>query len=194
MMGTERPDYEAWKEWSEGDFGKFSFHQDAYYRAEVFDRCSTVPGTKLLEIGYGNGSLLGFSRSLGLEVAGVELNPVLQQRAVNAGFRVFASTDSLPDSHFDVAVALDVMEHVPDSQSIEFLTDIKRGLKPGGLLILRFPNGDSPFGRALQYGDVLMSVLSAASRSLTLPEERGSASSRWQTKRLRPTICHLSFV
>lgn len=65
MMGTERADYEAWKEWSEGDFGKFSFHQDAYYRAEVFDRCSAVPGTKLLEIGYGNGSPLEFSSSLG---------------------------------------------------------------------------------------------------------------------------------
>lgn len=67
---------------------------------------------KCLEIGFGNGCLLGFGRHLGLEMEGVELNSVLRQRALNAGFRVFDSTHSLPESYFDVAVAFDVMEHV----------------------------------------------------------------------------------
>jgi len=48
-----------------------------------------------------------------------------------------------PDSH-DIIIAIDFYEHLPKDDFVRFLTAAGRALKPGGALILRGPNGDSP--------------------------------------------------
>jgi SAM-dependent methyltransferase len=52
-----------------------------------------------------------------------------------------------------MVAAFDVMEHIPLDLLPGFLSDVRRVLKPGGLFLARFPNGDSPFGRHIQNGD-----------------------------------------
>ena len=49
--------------------------------------------------------------------------------------------------------ALDVMEHLSIEQNISFLTSAAMMLKRDGLLLIRFPNGQSPMGLTVQYGD-----------------------------------------
>jgi SAM-dependent methyltransferase len=44
----------------------------------------------------------------------------------------------LPEGHFDVVTAFYVVEHLPDP--ITFLKECHRVLKPGGLLLLRYPH------------------------------------------------------
>lgn len=54
----------------------------------------------------------------------------------------------------NIIVAFDVFEHI-DICELELLLKKARGwLRPNGLLIFRMPSGDSPFARALQYGDL----------------------------------------
>ena len=55
-----------------------------------------------------------------------------------------------PQNHFGALVAIDLVEHLPKNDFMEFLRHARAALAPGGSLILRLPNGDSPFvGRNL---------------------------------------------
>ena len=48
---------------------------------------------------------------------------------------------SLPDSSFDYVVAVEVLEHV--EQDEQFVKEVSRVLKPGGIFLMTTPNGDS---------------------------------------------------
>lgn len=48
---------------------------------------------------------------------------------------------TLPDASFDGAVAVEVIEHVPDDAS--FVRQLHRVLKPGGFAVLTTPNGET---------------------------------------------------
>ena len=150
-------DYAEWKSWDPATFGQYSRLDAAYYAAE-FGLGEQVR-KRVLEIGFGNGSALGWLKDRGAEVHGLEANHILVGRALallGAG-RAF---DDLADSHlsamsgtFDHIIALDVLEHVPMSALSGMLSRIRQLLVPGGQALFRFPNGDSPFGRLNQNGD-----------------------------------------
>lgn len=50
---------------------------------------------------------------------------------------------SFPDNHFDLIVSVEVIEHV--GQPEQMLSEIKRVLKPGGVLIMTFPRQEFPW-------------------------------------------------
>ena len=91
---------------------------------------------------------------MGWDVFGVELNDNLISSAKKAGFEV--KPDDLikfEKSEFDLIVAFDVIEHVEQSEILDFLVTYKSLLADSGKVLLRFPNGDSPLGLQLQNGD-----------------------------------------
>jgi SAM-dependent methyltransferase len=102
------------------------------------------PGT-ILDIGCGHGVFLSLMAKRGWTVKGVDFD----EAAVNAARRLHGidvrvgTADVFIDSGetFDVVTASHVVEHVPDP--IEFLTQCRRLLKPGGCFVLRTPNVDS---------------------------------------------------
>jgi 2-polyprenyl-3-methyl-5-hydroxy-6-metoxy-1,4-benzoquinol methylase len=150
--------YIDWKDWRDDSFGKCDVLLATYYAQET--GISAGPGIRVIEIGFGNGSFVGWARSIGVEVFGVELNPTLVARA-----RKFVGADRAFDDLNDSAltqwagtfshvVAFDVLEHIPQQELSGFFTRARSLLAPSGRLILRFPNGDSPFGRLYQHADV----------------------------------------
>jgi ubiquinone/menaquinone biosynthesis C-methylase UbiE len=48
---------------------------------------------------------------------------------------------ALPDNSFDMIVAIEVLEHVPEDK--KFLDEVYRVLKPGGYFYMTTPNGDA---------------------------------------------------
>ena len=149
-------DYLQWKSWNPTDFGGFTMREEVYFGQVVaLTGSHTSNSTRMLELGFGNGAFLGFGKANGWHMAGVELNPELLETAGAAGFEVMTA-ESLAKAEagsFDVAVAFDVLEHIPQDQLAAYLQSIRRLLKPGGHLVARFPNGDSPFGSVYQNGD-----------------------------------------
>ncbi|MCX7175721.1 MAG: class I SAM-dependent methyltransferase [Proteobacteria bacterium] len=149
--------YSELKGWSEEDFGKPGLDESTYCDAE-FSPYLANRKARVLELGFGNGGVLGWCRSRGHDCAGIESNPLLMARASKAGFDTAASLaearSRYGDHSFDLVVALDVLEHIPAPDLLGMLNDIHALLKPGAILVARFPNGDSPFGRAYQYGDI----------------------------------------
>lgn len=149
-------DYIEWKDWKDETFGNYSDYDHLYFAAEIGPYVRPA-GTKiplLVEIGFGNGALLKWCREHDIEAIGTEIQPALQERARNAGFHVVDGLAEIPAETADAVIALDVFEHVPYDDLVALCREINRVLKPGGHLVARFPNGDSPFSMIFQNGDV----------------------------------------
>ena len=144
--------YTAWKKWPLD----FSYSEDdyEYYSREFHD--FIIPGSKIIEIGFGNGGFLKYAEELGAQVIGIEIDDEILINAKNKGYTVYKNLDEVPNSllkSIDLVVALDVFEHLSSEAIIKTLADSATLLRQGGRLIVRAPNGVSPFGRINQYGD-----------------------------------------
>jgi SAM-dependent methyltransferase len=147
--------YAEWKGWEASTFGRFTDCEARYYTWHVKRALEGRAPQRVLEIGFGNGAFLGFGRDRGWAMTGVELSPELRQRAEHAGFQTAADIDALAEGPgFDLVVLFDVLEHVEPDQLIAFVAKLRKCLMPDGAIVLRVPNGDSPFGRRHQHGDL----------------------------------------
>jgi methionine biosynthesis protein MetW len=105
---------------------------------------SMIPrGARVLEVGCGTGSLSRIvADTCGAEVVGIEPDSHRAERARARGLQVH--TDYLsPDliqkiGSFDVVLLADVLEHVPNPQTILLLS--RQALKSGGAVVISVPN------------------------------------------------------
>jgi SAM-dependent methyltransferase len=166
--------YEGYVEWKGWD-RLFSpkAEQAAYFAGEM--RGIAIAGADVLEIGFGAGAFLAWARSEGAQVSGVEIIPALIEKARQEGVPILPSdletVSELYREAFDTIVAFDVFEHFTVEMVARRLVTCTTMLKPGGHLLLRFPNGQSPFGLAPQGGDI--THRSALSRSVIEQLTRG---------------------
>ncbi len=146
--------YTEWKSWRSEDFGQPTPQARAYFDAlwRRFVGKRHVP-PRVLEVGFGNGQFLGWCRQRGLAVSGIETGEAPLVRARDAGFDCAESLDALDGDAFDLIVLFDVLEHLQESRITSFLGDLAKRLSADGRIILRTPNGGSPFGLNHQHGD-----------------------------------------
>jgi SAM-dependent methyltransferase len=149
--------YADWKEWKPEQFGQYSTLDAQYFAAEF---AIDVPSrARVLEIGFGNGASLAWLKAIGADVYGVEANPLLVERAerlfgVGRAFNDLGAAELKPlAGTFTHVIGMDVVEHVPLGELPGLLCRVRDLLAADGKVILRFPNGDSPFGRIYQHGD-----------------------------------------
>lgn len=114
------------------------------------ERCETV-----LEIGCGSGQFLKMASAHGLNVKGIDLNPVAVEAARAVGLH--ATTDSLDDVYaagvrYQAVCAFQVLEHVGDP--LAFIDQVVKLVAPGGYLLFCTPDGDGWLGDRLQLLDV----------------------------------------
>jgi 2-polyprenyl-3-methyl-5-hydroxy-6-metoxy-1,4-benzoquinol methylase len=149
--------YVAWKGWvNDTPFGELERGDAQYFRSELRSIVkSGTPINDVLEVGYGNGAFLAYCRSLGWNVTGTELDPELVAVASRAGYNVLSAQDAakLANDSFDLIVLFDVLEHIPQDAIVDFLSQLASKLRPGGRMLMRFPNADSWLGNPLQNGD-----------------------------------------
>ena len=146
--------YAQWKQWSSDDFGVCS-RREASYFAWHLARCHPTPVRDVLELGFGNGKFMGFAASRGLNAVGIETDTTLLRRARAGGYVAHASIADVPDVQlFDAIVAFDVLEHIPQHALIPLFQAFASKLRADGAVLCRVPNGESPFGRLYQHGDL----------------------------------------
>lgn len=136
----------------------------AAYFAKTKPLADLQKGSRLLEIGFGDGQLLRWCRAQGHLITGVEIVPTLVARARDMGIDCLpgpVTAATLGDRKFEAIVAFDVLEHMTFEEIAAFFEHSKGSLAPAGFYLLRFPNGASPFGYAYQASDIThKSVLS----------------------------------
>jgi SAM-dependent methyltransferase len=99
----------------------------------------------ILDLGCGRGEWLELLKEEGLSGRGVEANPLLVERARQCGLEVVAADallylSGLPNESLNAVSGFHFIEHLSFEIFVELLGEIKRTLRPGGLVIFETPN------------------------------------------------------
>jgi len=94
---------------------------------------------KILDIGCGTGDFLNVCKKNNYKVFGVEPNENANKIASNKiGGKLVKNLNEILESQFDIITLWHVLEHVPNLE--EYISQIKKLLKPSGYLIIAVPN------------------------------------------------------
>jgi len=177
-MTLDSSAYRNWKSWDADTFGRYSSVDAVTFRREL-----EIAGVlfsepiSLLEIGFGNGYFAKWANDQGWNVVGTELDRELVDRAVSIGIEAYWGDSPIDEigggQKFDVIACFDVLEHLTIEEIIAMLAAARRCLKSDGLLIARFPSGDSPFARSLQHSDITHRTVIGAGIIRQLAQETG---------------------
>jgi 2-polyprenyl-3-methyl-5-hydroxy-6-metoxy-1,4-benzoquinol methylase len=139
--------------------------QQAAAKAFVYDRIvlpwllSRKDG-KMADLACGHGSFMYWMKTKGIDqVLGVDasIEQVMHARSVGlevAHSDVFDWLQQQQANTHSVLFAMDFIEHISKDDMMRFLEMAHRILQPGGLLILRYPNGDSPLVGLNLFNDI----------------------------------------
>jgi SAM-dependent methyltransferase len=117
-------------------------------------------GRPLAELACGHGSFLCWLRLRGFsDVSGVDSSEaqVTLARQVAGGVELDDVNRWLakqPANHYAALVGIDLVEHLPKDDFMELLQGAFAALAPGGSLVLRLPNGDSPLVGMNLFNDI----------------------------------------
>ena len=96
---------------------------------------------KLLDIGAGTGDFLVTAKNDGWDTFGIEPSEKAKKIAISKGISFKNDIKELENNSFDVVTMWHVLEHIPDIQ--QHIAELKRILKPNGLIIIAVPNYNS---------------------------------------------------
>jgi 2-polyprenyl-6-hydroxyphenyl methylase/3-demethylubiquinone-9 3-methyltransferase len=106
-------------------------------------------GSRVLEIGCGEGAMTARLKDMGFKVVAVDIEDSIFDPISEVQFYKIGAQDKLTDifgsGKFDAIVAIEVIEHVPSTR--DFLAEAYRLLVPGGELHFTTPNISSFYSR-----------------------------------------------
>ena len=134
-------------------------------KSYIFDRLvrpwlSKNMALPVAEVACGHGSFLHWLKGRGYtNVTGVDSSPEQIQLARQTGVAVEQDDANgwlarQPKNHFASIIAIDLVEHLPKDDFMELLHLAQRALSAEGSLIMRLPNGDSPFVGMNLFNDI----------------------------------------
>jgi 2-polyprenyl-3-methyl-5-hydroxy-6-metoxy-1,4-benzoquinol methylase len=112
-------------------------------RIDLITSHLAIPRGRFLDMGCGEGYMLKEAAQNGFESYGIDiaynLLPKYAERYHFTRGDIFEA--NFPDNYFSVVYMDSVLEHVPDP--VETITELKRILQPGGIMLVIVPNEDS---------------------------------------------------
>ena len=118
-------------------------HRDVNYLEDLRRIKRFKPSGRLLDIGTNMGFFLRMAKGQGWDLYGVEPSPSLSEMARKYfGLNIknaYLKDAGFESNYFDVVTMTDVFEHIADPAGL--LNEIKRILKPDGILFIKVPNG-----------------------------------------------------
>ncbi|MEK7568581.1 MAG: methyltransferase domain-containing protein [Patescibacteria group bacterium] len=123
----------------------FSRTRGKFWKELLFVRDMIPKGARLLDVGCGNGRFLGSPLDESIDYTGIDFSEglisVARERYDSRAHTTFVAGDALtlpfPDHSFDIVVSFAVLHHIPSrAYRVEFLREVARAVKPGGLIII----------------------------------------------------------
>lgn len=127
------------------NFGKQVIPRNKY----LLDLIEVEDGMKVLDIGCGRGDMIFYCASLGMECVGIDYSKKgisiandakkHQRKSIlkKVSFSLMdAKKIDFPDSTFDLVISVDVFEHLYKEELELVLSEVKRVLKPNGILLV----------------------------------------------------------
>lgn len=114
---------------------------------------------RILDAACGPGHFTYALRSMGYtNVLGVDLSPQQVELALRMGLNVtiadaFEFLKSASEE-YDLIISNAFLEHISTSEAMDYMSLVRKALKPGGRFICCVPNANSPFGGRLLYKDI----------------------------------------
>lgn len=133
----------------------FKFHQFKLNYLKYFPKDVS---SKVLDIGIGRGEMLTCMRDWDYAYHGVDISPSTVKfcQSIQLSCEVTDDTSSWLQARgeeYALITCLDVLEHVPRDQTIQFLRSIRHSLVAGGVAIIQVPNLQSPYGYLHHFND-----------------------------------------
>jgi O-antigen chain-terminating methyltransferase len=99
----------------------------------------------VLDLGCGRGELLLLLREAGIAASGVDSDPALVQAARRRGLEVsegdaLGALQALPAGSVGAVTAIHLLEHLAADALLRLLGEVRRVLRPGGILLAECPN------------------------------------------------------
>lgn len=126
----------------------------AYLKTNILPRLADLPpNSQILEVGPGRGALLSLLQEAGFKnVSAFEVCTAFANHLSKQGFEVSQGSSaveflkSLPSASVDALLLIDVLEHFPLEEGLEFLRESRRVISPQGRFIIQTPNASGLFG------------------------------------------------
>jgi 2-polyprenyl-3-methyl-5-hydroxy-6-metoxy-1,4-benzoquinol methylase len=149
--------YRHWHDGSDEHFASMA----AAFANKLAPLLPAARGTRIIEVGCGMGFALGGLQKLGYaSIKGIDSDrgQVAEATRRNLPVDLVPTNDTLSflEGHreaFDVALCLDVLEHVPVAAQLSFLQAVRAALVPGGKFICQVPNANAAIANRFRYGD-----------------------------------------
>ena len=128
---------------------------------EIWEPAAFTSDMRCLELGAGTGQFLKYLSHKGVQdFYGIDhdsdlkvvIQPEILERFECAD--VWEFLESSKNTEWDRVVLLDVLEHFMPEDGFLLLSLIAKSLKPSGKIIIKVPNGGSPWGMSYQMGDL----------------------------------------
>ncbi len=126
-----------------------------YYKKFFVSR----PGSRVLDIGCGNGTFLVWLKALGFtSLKGIDISESYINEGKSLGIEDIELKDVFEflkenDKKFDIIIARDVIEHFTKEQVVDVFNLINANLNAGGIFIMQSPNGEGINFGNIFYGD-----------------------------------------
>ncbi|WP_433054404.1 class I SAM-dependent DNA methyltransferase [Dactylosporangium sp. CS-033363] len=149
---------------SYADLVRPALRQDPYLRAALALFADLVgPGAPVADIGCGPGHVTAHLHRLGLDAIGIDLSPAMIELARRENPSVRFEVGDMTDLRADIkemagVIAFWSLIHIPDDLVPTVLDQLKRVLRPGGILALGFHVGDRTTLKTEGYGGHPMRV------------------------------------
>jgi cyclopropane fatty-acyl-phospholipid synthase-like methyltransferase len=158
MVNDFYSSYSAYKNYQPTNLGRKDIKR---FDSEIWGPAAFTPDMVCLELGSGTGEFLQYLHYKGVRnFQGVDQDPKLKTVLKPEILAQFECSDILEflisplRTNWDRVVLLDVLEHFTPENGFRLLSLITKRLNPGGKIIIKVPNGGSPWGMSYQAGDV----------------------------------------
>ena len=129
----------------------------------ILDELAPLTGRRVLDVGCGKGGLRAPLEQAGALWRGLDPVPAGDTATIDAAP---AEEMPYPDDHFDAAICVNALHHVPVPAMPRALSEVARVLRPGGRLVVIEPRASGALSRVIAVVDDETEIRNAAQAAM----------------------------